>query len=308
QLADHEVGRLQGHPARQVRAGGAPEMGVHAAEQRVVVEHLLEVRDDPFPVHGVPGEAAAELVVDPAVGHGRAAVGGHLQGALTQDRPVLHRALDAWGRPDTEVLRWAGVNAWWTLQLADLPAPDALDEAILDAVGEDAPSAYEGVAALPFDPVRRLSTAVVRRPGRLGLHTMVVKGAVEAVIERCALAEDERARLLALAAREAHGGLRLLAVATAERPARSRAFTTADERGLTLLGFVALRDALAPTAADALEVFADRGVAVKILTGDHPGTAARACRDLGLDPGAVLCADTIEGVTDDELADLARRT
>lgn len=229
-------------------------------------------------------------------------------GTLTQDRPVLHRALDAWGRPDTEVLRWAGVNAWWTLQLADLPAPDALDEAILDAVGEDAPSAYEGVAALPFDPVRRLSTAVVRRPGRLGLHTMVVKGAVEAVIERCALAEDERARLLALAAREAHGGLRLLAVATAERPARSRAFTTADERGLTLLGFVALRDALAPTAADALEVFADRGVAVKILTGDHPGTAARACRDLGLDPGAVLCADTIEGVTDDELADLARRT
>lgn len=28
-------------------------------------------------------------------------------GTLTQDRPVLHRALDAWGRPDTEVLRWA---------------------------------------------------------------------------------------------------------------------------------------------------------------------------------------------------------
>ncbi|WP_406152010.1 magnesium-translocating P-type ATPase [Streptomyces sp. NBC_01012] len=229
-------------------------------------------------------------------------------GTLTQDRPVLHHALDVRGRPDREVLHWAGVNAWWTLQLADLPAPDALDEAILDAVEEDEPLAYEGVAALPFDPVRRLSTAVVRRPGRLGLHTMVVKGAAEDVLERCALTEDERARLLALAARESRSGLRLLAVATCERQARSRDYTPADERGLTLLGFVALRDALAPTAADALEVFADRGVTVKILTGDHPGTAARACRDLGLDPGVVLSADTVDGLADDELADLARRT
>ncbi|MFE9725097.1 magnesium-translocating P-type ATPase [Streptomyces sp. NPDC005794] len=228
-------------------------------------------------------------------------------GTLTQDRPVLHHALDVRGRPDREVLHWAGVNAWWTLQLADLPVPDALDEAILDAVEEDEPLGYEGVAALPFDPVRRLSTAVVRRPGRLGLHTMVVKGAAEDVLERCALTGDERARLLELAAREARSGLRLLAVATAERHARNRDYTPADERGLTLVGFVALRDALAPTAAAALEVFADRGVTVKVLTGDHPGTAARACTDLGLDPGVVLSADAIEGVTDDELADLARR-
>ncbi|MFJ8750632.1 magnesium-translocating P-type ATPase [Streptomyces sp. NPDC102441] len=229
-------------------------------------------------------------------------------GTLTQDRPVLHHALDVRGRPDPGVLHWAGVNAWWTLQLADLPAPDALDEAILDAVEEDEPLSYEGVAALPFDPVRRLSTAVVRRPGRLGLHTMVVKGAVEEVLDRCALTGDERARLLSLAAREARDGMRVLAVATAERHARNRDYTPADERGLTLIGFVALRDALAPTAADALDVLADRGVTVKILTGDHPGTAARACRDLGLDPGAVLTADAIEGVTDSELADLARRT
>ncbi|MFF2731239.1 magnesium-translocating P-type ATPase [Streptomyces sp. NPDC058008] len=229
-------------------------------------------------------------------------------GTLTQDRPVLHHALDVHGRPDPEVLHWAGVNAWWTLQLADLPAPDVLDEAILDAVGEEGPPGYEGVAALPFDPVRRLSTAVVRRPGRLGVHTMVVKGAPEDVIERCALGEDERSRLLALAAREARSGLRLLAVAVCERHARTRDYTPADERGLTLVGFVALRDALAPTAADALKVFADRGVTVKVLTGDHPGTAARACGDLGLDPGDVVAADTIDALTDDQLADLARRT
>ncbi|WP_437109852.1 HAD-IC family P-type ATPase [Streptomyces scopuliridis] len=204
-------------------------------------------------------------------------------GTLTQDRPVVGAAMDAYGAPDPEVLRWAAVNAWWTLQLADLPAPDALDDAILDAVDEEDPARYEGVAALPFDPVRRLSTAVVRRPGRLGTHTLVVKGAVEAVLQRCALDDEERNRLTALAAREADRGLRLLAVATAERPARHRDYTPADERGLDFLGFVALHDALAPTAAEALKVLAARGVSVKILTGDHPGTAARACLDLGLD-------------------------
>lgn len=74
-------------------------MGVDAAQQGVVVEHLLEVRDDPLAVHGVAGEAAAELVVDPAARHRRTAVGGHLQGALgTRTRVVAQQELDDHGR------------------------------------------------------------------------------------------------------------------------------------------------------------------------------------------------------------------
>ncbi|MEU1101100.1 magnesium-translocating P-type ATPase [Streptomyces tibetensis] len=205
-------------------------------------------------------------------------------GTLTQDRPVVERALDPAGRDDPEVLRWAAVGAWWTLQLAELPAPDALDEALLEAagpVGEE----YDGVDAVPFDPVRRTATAVVR--GGLGQHTVVLTGAAEAVLERCATAPGERERLLALAAREADAGLRVLAVATADRPAGAR---TADARGLAFRGLVTFRDALAPTAAEALRALADRGVAVKVLTGDHSATAARVCRDLGLDPGEVRTA------------------
>ncbi|MFB7914706.1 magnesium-translocating P-type ATPase [Streptomyces sp. NPDC056061] len=229
-------------------------------------------------------------------------------GTLTQDRPVVVRAMDADGRDDPEALRWAAVNAWWTLQLADLPVPDTLDEAILDAADEDDALRHDGVAAVPFDPVRRLSTAVVHAPGRLGVHTLVVKGAVESVLERCALDDGERRRLLALAADRAGDGLRLLAVATAERAARRRAYTPADERGLDFVGFVALREELVPSAAGALRVLADRGITVKVLTGDHPGTVARACRDLGLDPGEVRTADAIDGLTDPELAELADRT
>ncbi|MEU3843172.1 HAD-IC family P-type ATPase [Streptomyces sp. NPDC028635] len=318
-------------------------------------------------------------------------------GTLTQDRPVVHGALDPTGRDDPDVLHWAAVNAWWTLHLADLPEPDALDDALLEAalplpadereptahdtapttlapaapecevtaclpqsaatayapqlqlmrdapereptahlpqpeaapyaprakatacvpqpeaapcVPERDPMAYDGVAALPFDPLRRLATAVVRTPGRLGRHTLVVKGDATSVLERCALTDAERARAHDLAARHAGDGLRVLAVATAERPARTRPYTPADERGLTFRGLVTLRDALTPSAADALRGLAAGGVTVKILTGDHPATAARACRDLGLHltDDAVVVGDRVDSLGDAALADLAGRT
>ncbi|MEU7738655.1 HAD-IC family P-type ATPase, partial [Streptomyces griseus] len=242
-------------------------------------------------------------------------------GTLTEDRPVVAGATDGTDRPDPDVLRWAAVSALWTLRLAELPAADALDEAVLDAAeecvprtpGEVDPEAYEGVAVLPFDPVRRVATAVVRRPDRLGVHTLVTKGAVEAVLDRCAVDREERDRLLALADRKAETGLRLVAVARADRPARAGAYTPADERGLTFLGLVELRDVPAPSAAGALEVLARRGVDVKVLTGDHPGTAARVCAELGLRPEGrlgpddVVAAELVDTLSDTELVRVAER-
>ncbi|MET8975037.1 magnesium-translocating P-type ATPase [Streptomyces sp. NPDC004539] len=204
-------------------------------------------------------------------------------GTLTQDRPVLAHGVAPDGGPDTDVVHWAAVQAWWTLQLAELPTPDALDEALLDAEGA-AGEEYDGVDTVPFDPARRIATAVVRGR-RPGTHLLITKGAVDDVLERCDLAEDERERLRKLAADQADDSLRLLAVATAERTARSRPYTPADERGLTFRGLVAFRDALAPSAAEALRGLAARGISVRVLTGDAPGTAARVCRELGLDPG-----------------------
>ncbi|MFE9453830.1 magnesium-translocating P-type ATPase [Streptomyces sp. NPDC006739] len=213
-------------------------------------------------------------------------------GTLTQDRPVVERALGPDGRDDPDVLRWAAVGAWWTLQLAELPAPDALDEALLTAAGA-AGEEYDGIGAIAFDPARRIATAVVAGPP--GTHVLVTRGAAEDVLERCDLDPAERRRLLALAAHEADTGLRVLAVATARRPARTRPRTPADEHGLTFRGLVTFRDALAPGAAEALRALTGLGVSVRILTGDHPGTAARACRDLGLDPGEVTVATARPG-------------
>ncbi|MFE3201793.1 HAD-IC family P-type ATPase [Embleya sp. NPDC059237] len=266
-------------------------------------------------------------------------------GTLTRDQPILDCHVDPAGRADPDVLHWAALNSWWTLHLADPPVPDALDEAVLTGYEEagarevetaerepdapwtglvalpdhpdhpDHPADHDGLAASPFDPVRRTSCAVVRRPGRPGPLSVVVKGAVDDVLDRCArvrldgreqpLDAAARADAERLAAELAADGLRLLAVALTERPADTDPEAALDAGALTLIGFVGLRDTLADTAADALAVLADRGVAVKVLTGDLPGTAARVCRDLGLDPGEVVTAERIDALDDAELGRLA---
>ncbi|WP_198168081.1 magnesium-translocating P-type ATPase [Herbidospora yilanensis] len=223
-------------------------------------------------------------------------------GTLTQDHPEVERAVDADGRPDPRVLRWAAVNSFWTLHLADLPAPDTLDAAILRAAGDG--DLENGVDALPFDPVRRLSVAVVEGPA--WRHTLVMKGAVDEVLERCVLDDHARDRARATAAALAADGLRVLAVAVGERTPGHRPHD--DERALDLVGFVGLLDRLAPDAAHALTALAERAVTVKVLTGDHPETAARVCRDLGLTPGVVVTGAELEALADDELAELASRT
>ena len=59
-LDDLAIARVPGHD---------PGVQVRRDEQRVVVQHLLEVRDQPLAVDGVAVEAAADEVVHPAERH-----------------------------------------------------------------------------------------------------------------------------------------------------------------------------------------------------------------------------------------------
>ncbi|WEH26168.1 HAD-IC family P-type ATPase [Streptomyces sp. AM 3-1-1] len=231
-------------------------------------------------------------------------------GTLTADEPRAHASLDARGAPDPEPLRLAAVAAAWTLELGEVPRPAPLDEALLaaaDAAGID-PLGPEGLAALPFDAERRRASVLLAESGGPGAHVLVVKGAVDAVLERCACGPGERARAEALAGRLAADGLRVLAVATARRAARpGRGYTPADERGLALVGFVTFRDPPVAGVAGALSELTGLGVEVRVLTGDQPGTAARACRELGLDPGEVVDMRALAALPEAERAVRAAR-
>ncbi|MBO2460621.1 magnesium-translocating P-type ATPase [Actinomadura violacea] len=223
-------------------------------------------------------------------------------GTLTEEQVALACHLDPLGAADPEVLRWARVNALWSVELAGRLVGDAIDEALLQDAGNlDGPS---GVDAIPFDYARRRAT-VLLQGGRL-----VVKGAVEDVLNLCTAAGDtvldaeERARLLRLDDRWAADGVRLLAVAVGRRT-RGGPLTPADEQDLTLVGFVGFRDRLDPAAPAAVRGLRRRGVALVMITGDHPLVARRICRDAGIEVSGVVLGREAVDLDDAELARLA---
>ncbi|PJK31310.1 cation-transporting P-type ATPase [Minwuia thermotolerans] len=164
--------------------------------------------------------------------------------------------------------------------------------------------------AIPFDARHRYMAVLHHdHEGHAFIH---VKGAPESVLamcsaERAADGEDApldpdrwRRRIDDIAAR----GQRVLALAVRPVPQEHVVLNTADLDGeLVLIGLVGLIDPPRPEAVDAVAECHGAGIRVKMITGDHAGTAAAIARQIGLrNPDAVLTGADIEGMNDAELA------
>ncbi|ROR32675.1 HAD-IC family P-type ATPase [Inmirania thermothiophila] len=144
------------------------------------------------------------------------------------------------------------------------------------------------IAALPFDPARRFTASLHREAA--GRRLLCLKGAPEAVLARCARVRTARgeapleaAAWRARAEAMARAGRRVLAVA--ERRVEDGAGGPLEALagdGLTLLGLVGIMDPPRPEAAPAVAQARRAGIAVKLVTGDHPGTAAAVARAVGI--------------------------
>lgn len=143
---------------------------------------------------------------------------------------------------------------------------------------EAARAARPELRHIPFEPERRFAASVRREAD--GSRTYV-KGAPERVLSMCGLPPDRLERARRLAAALAARGLRVLAVADGpHEPIESDAEGPAG--ALALRGFVGMIDPLRPGAADAIARCRRAGIAVCMITGDHPVTALAIARDLGL--------------------------
>ena len=119
----------------------------------------------------------------------------------------------------------------------------------------------------------------------------------------CALGEAARAAATATADRLAAAGYRVLAVATGPiAQAHAAAADGAVLQGLAFLGLVGLIDPVRPEVPEAIERCHASGVAVRMVTGDHPATALAIARQLGI----AEAADAV--VTGAELTALAADT
>jgi Ca2+-transporting ATPase len=181
---------------------------------------------------------------------------------------------------------------------------DPIDMAVFHATDADWP---EPLARFSFDSDRRLASGLTQVYGELVLG---VKGAPEAVLVRAArwrstaglepLDSELKTQVAATAAELTAGGVRVLAVASRVLGDAVGAGPSALERELVFEGLLAFSDPLRAEVPGAGRDLQRAGVAVAMVTGDQPGTAAAIARSAGLG-GPVFIAAQTKAWTDAEL-------
>jgi len=158
-------------------------------------------------------------------------------------------------------------------------------------------------AFLPFQSGRPFAAALTGT-------RLTIKGAPEVLSSALT---DDKANLQDLIASMAAEGLRVLAVAERELTAEQARAAAADpaamealcRNGLVACGLLGLADTPRPKARALLAELADRGIGVRLITGDHPLTATVVANELGLDitTDHVLTGSEWEALSADERTD-----
>ena len=143
--------------------------------------------------------------------------------------------------------------------------------------------------------------------GEKGAYTAAAKGAPERVLPLCRLSEARLNETTRSVDELTAQGFRLLAVASAERVP---AFLPAQEDyPCTFEGLLALYDPPKPEAPALMRQLRNAGISVKLLTGDHPATAAYIAGATGLASGGSPCTgDDVLQAGDEQLEKLVRET
>ncbi len=223
-------------------------------------------------------------------------------GTLSENRLRVTQVYPVSGHSRDEVLRWAAHAA---PPANGGPHVHATDRAIIEAAGAGASpnGASPGSAALPADAHLPFRSGRSFSASVTGTE-LTVKGAPEVVLAACRDAgKGAGATVHELAA----GGLRVIAVARRELTSQQAQTVQDDEDaidelcrdGLTLAGFVGLSDTARAQAPALLAALAERDVAVRLITGDHPVTATAIARELGI---PVTADQVISGSQWDEMS------
>ena len=163
--------------------------------------------------------------------------------------------------------------------------------------------------AIPFDARRQYMATLHRTPS--GSSTIFFKGAPEVVIGRCERLFDDapldRSRVLDEVERMASRGMRVLAIASRELASATEVLREEQiGHGATLLGLAGMIDPPRPEAIQAVEACRAAGITVKMVTGDHRGTAAAIGMMVGLtgegaEPGSTLTGAELAALSDEDL-------
>lgn len=179
------------------------------------------------------------------------------------------------------------------------------------------------IDGLPFESARQyMATLHDQGPGKPRL--VYVKGSIESICVDCGLMFTAGGGVDTTSPETIHmqvdtmaqKGLRVLAFARMEMPPDTDRLTHEDiAEGLQFIGLQGMIDPPRPEVMDAVGVSQEAGILVKMITGDHAGTAAAIARQLGLcgescslHTREVLTGRDLSGISDSDLPGIAEST
>jgi Ca2+-transporting ATPase len=218
--------------------------------------------------------------------------------------------LDAAGVPPAPFARVLGAAALASgsgeaARSSAMTATDPVDVAILQAAAKAGIATDDRARAglVPFSSARMLMAVFYAEPGGTVAY---IKGAPGVLIQKSArlvtgqgtehLDEAGRTELLAVNARLAEDGLRVLAVAEVRTAGTGEEALT----DLTFLGFLGLADPPAPRVRETIARLRDAGLRTIMLTGDQRLTALAVGRALGLlkGPDEIMDGRDLDGASE----------
>ncbi|MDG4475150.1 cation-transporting P-type ATPase [Thiovibrio frasassiensis] len=221
---------------------------------------------------------------------------------------------------DSQLVEEEGV---WQIQ-GDPTEGALLTAARKGGLGPETLTVNPRLDTVPFESEHQYMATL--HDGGLGAPRLVyLKGAVEAVLARCITQldrmgnpvplriEDVQAAVESMAAK----GMRVLAMARAEMAPETCVIHHADlPTTMVFLGLQGMIDPPRPEAVAAVKICQTAGIRVKMITGDHPVTAAAIARQVGLynlgstrgDGVPVLTGAELEKLSDSEFIDRAEDT
>jgi Mg2+-importing ATPase len=226
-------------------------------------------------------------------------------GTLTEDRVSLMKCVDIDGKESAHALEVAYLSS-----IFHTAKKSILDEAI-ERYGNLDVSMYVKVDEVPFDFHRRRDSIVVDK----GIERMMVaKGAPESILDVATfislengsvepMTNERRSQAKAEYDRLSDDGFRVLALAQKSFPQEARlVYGREEEHEMVFIGFAAFLDPIKKSAAIALSELREKGVAVKIITGDSEVLTKRICKDLGIVITGVMTGHDMETFSDSELS------
>ena len=226
-------------------------------------------------------------------------------GTLTEDKIVLEKYLDIYGKEDLNVLKYAFLNASFQTGLKG-NIDDAVIKRGLEYNMAEITKDIKKIDEIPFDFTRRCLTVVVKENDNSCY--MITKGAVEEILNMCTMVEDKnnlypitnaiKENIKQISKKLNSDGLRVIAVCRKDVNDHNSPFDISDEKNMVLTGFIGFLDPPKESAKESVKKLNKAGIRVIVLTGDNAEVTKCICDRVGIQSKGIITGNEVDKLSD----------